>query len=189
MVIDKTRCRGTKWVAQERQERIRMEGGRRRSGPLLLWGGGDPRQKAGEGARGGEGRVRWAGGWWQEWRRWGGEGTWHGVVRATVWSGLSAVGQLSAPLSSPRSASHTTYLAVKRPAALALPRPPSRLPPRPLPPSPPAFVFCISLVTVQALRRLFCQGFASCQVSYFADIKHLQLDILQKRVQHTAVEV
>lgn len=55
-----------------------MEGGRRRSGPLLLWGGGDPRQKAGEGARGGEGRVRWAGGWWQEWRRWGGDVAWCG---------------------------------------------------------------------------------------------------------------
>lgn len=49
------------------------------------------------------------------------------MVTATVWSELSAVGQLSAPLSCLRSVSHTIYLAVKRPAALALPRPPSRI--------------------------------------------------------------
>lgn len=52
-------------------------------------------------------------------------GTWRGEVRATVWSELSAVGQLSAPLSSPRSVSDTIYLAVK-------PQQPSRSPRSPL---------------------------------------------------------
>lgn len=126
-----------------------------------------PRQKA-WGRGGSEGRARWADGWWQGW--WW---EWVGVgAGGVVWSGLSAVGQLSAPLSSLRSVSHTIYLAVKRPAALRSPtRPPSRIHPphthtpapqsrpQPTPPAPPphpAFVFCISLVTVQALRRLCC---------------------------------
>lgn len=51
--------------------------------------------------------------------------TWRGEVRATVRSELSAVGQLSAPLSSPRSVSDTIYLAVK-------PQQPSRGPRSPL---------------------------------------------------------
>lgn len=109
----------------------------------------------------------------------GGGGAWCGVVRATVWSELSAVGQLSARLSSLRSVPHTIYLAVKRPAALALPRPPSWTPP------PPSFVFCISLVTVQALLLRLCilPGLLFCRhkistTGYFAE-----------RVQHAGVEV
>lgn len=116
MVIDKTSRRGTEWAEQERREPIRTEGGRQRSGPPLLWGGGDPPLSE---SRGGEGEVSgWAGAGVVG-------GTWRGEVRATVWSELSAVGQLSAPLSSPRSVSDTIYLAVK-------PQQPSRSPRSPL---------------------------------------------------------
>lgn len=109
----------------DRSESERRAGGggegRRSSGVEVI-----PLSESREGVRGGQGGRGWG--------RWGG-GTWRGVVRATVWSELSAVGQLSAPLSSLRSASHTIYLAVKRPTALALPRPPlgSPCPPAPQP--------------------------------------------------------
>lgn len=174
MVIDKTSRCGTEWVAQEPQWQIGTEGGRRRSGLPLLWGGGDPpvrKQGRGgsEGQVGGGGRV---GGWVVAGV--GKVGGPRGVVRATVWSELSAVGQLSAPLSSLRSASHTIYLAVKRPAALALPRPPSWItPPARLHPS-----LCIlhlsggctgaPLALLSRLRIL--------PALLFGDLKHLQLD-------------
>lgn len=70
-------------------------------------------------SRGGEGEVSgWAGAGAV------GGGTWRGEVRATVWSELSAVGQLSAPLSSPRLCQiQSTWLSNRssRPAALARP--------------------------------------------------------------------
>lgn len=61
-------------------------------------------------------------------RRGGYGGKRHGKVRATAQSGLSAVGQLSAPLSSPGFVSDTIYLAVKTRQATRSPPPPPRHP-------------------------------------------------------------
>lgn len=132
MVIDKTSQCGTEWAVRwqawsraERRETWRRGRTREREAehwtaapqidqpgprqgpesgddPLVESGGHTPEEPSGE---------RKQGGAW-EWKG-GGGGKRHGEVRATAWSELSAVGQLSALLSSQGFMSHTIYLAVK----------------------------------------------------------------------------
>lgn len=155
MVIDKTSQCGTEWAvrwqAWSGEVWRRGRRGRLNSGPLLLrwasWGQTEPRER------------RWSlGGKWQT-HPWGnrqesanrsrmkekveGGSKWHCEVSATAWSVLSAVGQLSALLSSLGFMSDSIYLAVKPQQPFHGLSPSSSLSPsitNPPPPSlPPSF--------------------------------------------------
>lgn len=146
MVIDKTSRGGTEWA---RDDSLRSVGRRRLAGAeppdedLEKKGSSASRRPAeepfGRGRGKGVGVKNEAGGY----ERWGGRGSAegrrrggyggkrHGKVRVTARSEPSAVGQLSAPLSSPGFVSDTIYLAVKARQASRAPVPPPSPHPRP----------------------------------------------------------